>query len=169
MRIAAMASAFPGQRYEQAVNTDTLEQQWGDRLDRPERFDRIQRRAGVDGRHLALPIESYRASWGWDEANAAWLRVAEDLGEQALGRALERAGLEPAKLDALFVVSITGIASPSLDARLTNRMGLSPRLKRLPIFGLGCVGGAAGSRVPRITCGPIRLRPPLSLLSSSVR
>jgi alkylresorcinol/alkylpyrone synthase len=144
MRIAAVASAFPGQRYEQEVIADTLKQQWGDRLDRPERFDRIQRRAGVDGRHLALPIESYRASWGWGEANAAWLRVAEDLGEQALGRALEGAGLEPAELDALFVVSITGIASPSLDARLINRMGLSPRLKRLPIFGLGCVGGAAG-------------------------
>jgi len=144
VRVAAVASAFPGQRYEQAVIVDALKQQWGDRLDRPERFDRIQRRAGVDGRHLALPIESYGGSWGWGEANAAWLRVAEELGEQALGRALEGAGLEPAELNALFVVSITGIASPSLDARLINRMGLSRSLKRVPIFGLGCVGGAAG-------------------------
>jgi len=91
-----------------------------------------------------LPIESYRGSWGWGEANAAWLRVAEELGEEALGRALSGAGLEPSELNALFVVSITGIASPSLDARLINRMGLSRSLKRLPIFGLGCVGGAAG-------------------------
>lgn len=144
MRVAAVASAFPGPRYEQTVIVDALKQQWGDRLDRPERFSRIQRRVCVDGRHLALPLESYSGSWGWGEANAAWLRVAEELGEQALGRALEEAGLEPAELNALFVVSITGIASPSLDARLINRMGLSRSLKRLPIFGLGCVGGAAG-------------------------
>jgi len=47
-------------------------------------------------------------------------------------------------LAALFVVSVTGIASPSLDARLVNRMSLSPNIKRIPIFGLGCVAGAAG-------------------------
>ena len=53
-------------------------------------------------------------------------------------------GLGPQDVDALFVVSVTGIASPSLDARLVNRMGMSPRIKRIPIFGLGCVAGAAG-------------------------
>jgi alkylresorcinol/alkylpyrone synthase len=144
MRVAGVASAFPGPRHEQGVILDALKRQWGDRLDRPERFDRITRRACVDGRHLALPVESYGRLTGWGEANAAWLRVAEELGEQALGRALEAAGVEAAELSALFVVSITGIASPSLDARLINRMGLSRSLKRLPIFGLGCVGGAAG-------------------------
>ena len=54
------------------------------------------------------------------------------------------AGLQPRELSAIFVTSVTGIAAPSLDARLANRMGLSPNIKRIPIFGLGCVAGAAG-------------------------
>ncbi len=144
MRIASVASAFPGQWYEQGVILEALKRQWDGQLDRPERLDRINRHAGVDGRHLALPIEAYGALSGWGEANAIWLRVAEELGEAALGRALDDAGLEPEELSALFVVSITGIASPSLDARLINRMGLNRNLKRLPVFGLGCVAGAAG-------------------------
>jgi len=144
MRIASVASAFPGQRHEQGAILAALKRQWGDRLDRPERLDRISRRVGVDGRHLALPIEAYGSLSGWGEANATWMRVAEELGEAALGRALDEAGVEPEELSALFVVSITGIASPSLDARLINRMSLNRNLKRLPVFGLGCVAGAAG-------------------------
>ncbi|HTY78187.1 MAG TPA: 3-oxoacyl-[acyl-carrier-protein] synthase III C-terminal domain-containing protein [Candidatus Bathyarchaeia archaeon] len=144
MRLASVVGAFPGRYYEQAVILETLKRQWGNRLERPERLERLHRRAGVEGRHLALPIESYERLVTWGQANAAWFRVAEELGAAALGQALEQAGIPPEDLDALFVVSITGIASPSLDARLINRMGLNRRVTRLPVFGLGCVGGAAG-------------------------
>ena len=144
MRLASVVSAFPGRYYEQAVILEALKRQWGDRLERPELLERVHRRAGVDGRHLALPLESYEQLITWGQANAAWFRVAEELGTVALGQALEQAGVPPEDLDALFVVSITGIASPSLDARLINRMGLNRRVTRLPVFGLGCVGGAAG-------------------------
>src|SRR5579863_5332011 len=72
------------------------------------------------------------------------MEVAEQLGEKAIDGALERAGLARRDIDALFVVSITGVASPSLDARLINRMRLRPDIKRTPIFGVGCVGGALG-------------------------
>jgi alkylresorcinol/alkylpyrone synthase len=144
MRLASVASAFPGRYYEQEVILEALRRRWKDQLERPERLERLHRRTGVNGRYLALPLESYDKLVSWGEANAAWLRIAEDLGAEALGQALEEAGVAPAGLDALFVVSITGIASPSLDARLINRMGLNRRIKRLPVFGLGCVGGAAG-------------------------
>jgi alkylresorcinol/alkylpyrone synthase len=80
----------------------------------------------------------------WGQANDAWIEVGLDIGEQALCRALVSAGIQPQELNALFVTSVTGIAAPSLDARLINRLGLSPNLKRIPIFGLGCVAGAAG-------------------------
>lgn len=80
----------------------------------------------------------------WGQANNAWIECALELGAQALCSALGSVGLAPQDIDALFVVSVTGIASPSLDARLVNRIGLSPRIKRIPIFGLGCVAGAAG-------------------------
>jgi alkylresorcinol/alkylpyrone synthase len=73
-----------------------------------------------------------------------WIESGLELGEKALCRALLRAGLEPCELSAIFVTSVTGIAAPSLDARLVNRMGLSRNIKRIPIFGLGCVAGAAG-------------------------
>jgi alkylresorcinol/alkylpyrone synthase len=67
-----------------------------------------------------------------------------DLGEKALCKAVHGAGIKARDLSAIFVTSVTGIAAPSLDARLVNRIGLSPNIKRIPIFGLGCVAGAAG-------------------------
>jgi alkylresorcinol/alkylpyrone synthase len=66
------------------------------------------------------------------------------LGRDAICRAITPLGIMPRDIDALFFVSVTGVASPSIDARLVNRMGLSPNIKRIPMFGLGCVAGAAG-------------------------
>jgi alkylresorcinol/alkylpyrone synthase len=97
----------------------------------------------VDGRFLTLPLESYPLS-SWGEANNFWIEAAVDLGHQAICKAMQQAGTKPDDIGAFFFVSVTGVASPSVDARLINRMGLSPRTKRIPIFGLGCVAGAAG-------------------------
>jgi alkylresorcinol/alkylpyrone synthase len=66
------------------------------------------------------------------------------LGKQAVCRALNQAGLAPRDLGAFFFTSVTGVSSPSIDALLINRMGLSPNIRRIPMFGLGCVAGAAG-------------------------
>jgi alkylresorcinol/alkylpyrone synthase len=72
------------------------------------------------------------------------VRVAQEVGEAAVRQALGVAGLAPADVGALFSVTVTGVATPSIDARLVNRLGLRPDVKRVPIFGLGCVAGAAG-------------------------
>src|SRR5271167_1539788 len=144
MRIAGVASAFPRQYYHQKEIAEALKRHWGSRLDNPKVFERLLARVGVDGRHLALPIQSYDDLTTWGKSNSAWIEVAEDLAEQSLCRALTRAGLCEADLDAIFFVSVTGLASPSIDARLMNRMNLRPDIKRTPIFGLGCVAGAAG-------------------------
>lgn len=144
MRIAAVASALPPHCYEQTAITQALRDHWGDRLDRPALLDRLHARAGVDRRHLAFPLEEYPKLSPWGRANAAWLTTAQILGEEAIDSACGRAEIRRDELDALFVVSITGVASPSLDARLINRMGLRLDVKRTPIFGLGCVGGAVG-------------------------
>jgi alkylresorcinol/alkylpyrone synthase len=80
----------------------------------------------------------------WGKANQAWFGAAEELGVRAIEGAIARAALTAGDIDALFVVSVTGIASPSLDARLINRLALRPDVKRTPIFGLGCVAGAVG-------------------------
>jgi alkylresorcinol/alkylpyrone synthase len=144
MRIASVGSAFPENLYSQKSITDALKQHWGPRLERPELLERVHSRAGVRQRYLAFPIERYAQFTTWGETNLAWMEVGEKIGEKAISAALERAALRPTDVDAIYVVSTTGIASPSLDARLVNRMGLRRDIKRTPIFGLGCVGGAVG-------------------------
>ena len=144
MRIAAVGSAFPPNFYEQDEILAALRRHWAKRHHNLDRLETLFRNVLVGGRPLALPIEDYDRLTTWGEANDAWIRVAEEIGARAVVDALERAGLAPQDLDALIFVSVTGIATPSIDARLVNRLGLRPDLKRLPIFGLGCVAGAAG-------------------------
>jgi alkylresorcinol/alkylpyrone synthase len=98
----------------------------------------------VGGRHLALPLEEYERLGSFGEANDAWIRVGQVVGEEAVRRALDGAGLAPADVSALFFVTVTGVATPSMDARLVNLVGLASNVKRLPLFGLGCVAGVAG-------------------------
>ena len=144
MRIAGVASAFPPHKYDQHVLLSALQHHFGPRVDNPVFMERLQARVGVETRHLALPMEEYYGLNSWGKANNHWIEVAQQLGQNALCGALTRAGFAPSDLGALFFVSITGISSPSIDARLINRMGLSANIKRVPIFGLGCVAGAAG-------------------------
>ena len=143
MRISSAVSALPPYYYPQQVLLDAFRRYWGTRLDRFDVLERLHAATGVDGRYLAFPMEAYPFKT-WGEANNRWIEATLELGEQAIRRAMQQAEIEPRDIGAFFFVSITGIASPSIEARLINRMGLSPRTKRIPIFGLGCVAGAAG-------------------------
>lgn len=144
MRIAGVGSAFPKHYYNQDILVAALKNDWRHRLPNPDILDRLDESMKVDGRYTARPIDFYEDMNRWGQANDAWIEVGLEIGEQALCRALAAAGVEPEQLSAIFVTSVTGIAAPSLDARLVNRMGLSRNIKRIPIFGLGCVAGAAG-------------------------
>ena len=144
MRIASVGSAFPKYYFSQEVLTERLKEYWGSRLNNPQLLDRLYKNCAVDGRFLSLSPEAYYAINDFGQANDAWIKCAMEIGEQALCKALVGAGFAPGDIDAIFMISVTGIASPSLDARLANRMGFSPNIKRIPIFGLGCVAGAAG-------------------------
>ncbi|HVB85782.1 MAG TPA: 3-oxoacyl-[acyl-carrier-protein] synthase III C-terminal domain-containing protein [Candidatus Dormibacteraeota bacterium] len=144
MKIAGVGSAFPKHYYDQEVLVTALKNYWRDRLPNPDILDRLEGSMKVDGRYTARPIEFYENMKTWGQANDVWIEVGLEIGEQALCRALAGAGVEPNELSAIFVTSVTGIAAPSMDARLVNRMGLSNNIKRIPIFGLGCVAGAAG-------------------------
>jgi alkylresorcinol/alkylpyrone synthase len=144
VKIAGVGSAFPKHYYSQELLVAALKNDWRHRLPNPDILDRLDDSMKVDGRYTARPIEFYENMQKWGQANDAWIEVGLEIGEQALCRALAGAGVEPDQLNAIFVTSVTGIAAPSLDARLVNRMGLSRNIKRIPIFGLGCVAGAAG-------------------------
>jgi alkylresorcinol/alkylpyrone synthase len=144
MRIAAVASAFPKHHYTQEVLVAALQKYFGEKLANPQRLERIYSHMAVEERYLTLPLSAYYEIASWGEANDAFIETAPVLGQQSLCGALTRAGLGAGEIGTLIVVSVTGIASPSLDAKVINRMGLSPNIKRVPIFGLGCVAGAAG-------------------------
>ena len=144
MRIAAVGKALPPNYYGQDELLAAFRQLWSGRVRNLDRLERLHRNVLVGGRHLALPIEEYAGLESWGQCNDAWIRVAQEVGEGASREALERAGLGLDEVDALLFVTVTGVATPSIDARLMNRLGLPPRVKRMPIFGLGCVAGAAG-------------------------
>lgn len=144
MRIAAVARAFPEHRYPQDQIREKLAEVWADHPSVARRLPALFANTRVDQRHLALPLEEYGARRTFGENNDEWIRVSQDLGARVVSEALESAGLGPEDVDAIFSVSVTGIASPSLDARLANRLRLRSDVKRTPIFGLGCVAGAAG-------------------------
>jgi alkylresorcinol/alkylpyrone synthase len=144
MRIASTGTALPPHYYPQSVLVDAFREHWGGRLDRFSVLERLHAATGVDGRYLVLPIEDYPDMKRWGVANDVWIESAQQLGQQAICRALSDVHLDRDRIAALFFVSITGVSSPSIDARLVNRMQLNRNIKRIPIFGLGCVAGAAG-------------------------
>ena len=139
-----MSSAFPQHYYKQEEIRDALKSVWANKLERPGVLDKVQSLVRVKGRYLALPIERYLTLKTWGAANDEWITAAQYLAKQALCRALSQAGIHPNDLGAIFFTSVTGISSPSIEARLINQMPLSRNIKRIPIFGLGCVAGAAG-------------------------
>jgi alkylresorcinol/alkylpyrone synthase len=145
--IAAVRGALPGHVHAQQDITEVFE-----RVVLPDEaggerralLRRVHASAGVTTRHLALPLADYEGLGGFGAANDAFIDVGTTLGEQAVGDALAACGLTPSDVDLLVTTSVTGIAAPSLDARLVARLGLRDDVKRLPVFGLGCVAGAAG-------------------------
>jgi alkylresorcinol/alkylpyrone synthase len=108
------------------------------------RLDQIHRNVGVKGRHLALTMEEYEKLEGFAAKNNAWIQTALELGETVVCDLLDKAEMQPDEVSQITFTTVTGVAVPSIDARLMNRIPFSPDLKRAPLFGLGCVAGAAG-------------------------
>lgn len=142
--LLSAALELPAYRYTQDHLAEATRQLWAQEgeLSRSDtnRFRRIVAALGIEHRHTAYPIESYA---GLEDRNTRWLEAAAPLAEAALTRAIARAGLAPEDIDTLLFASITGLATPSIDALLINRLGLGRDTKRLPSFGLGCMAGAS--------------------------
>lgn len=144
MHILSTSAVFPPHYYSQREVVDALLAYWGEDSQIAAVLERLHTRTGVDGRYFARPLDEYRGLDTWGKINNVWIEVAQELGERAIHCVLKQAGLRPEQLGAIYFVTVTGVASPSIDARLVNRMKLSPNIRRNPIFGLGCVAGAAG-------------------------
>jgi alkylresorcinol/alkylpyrone synthase len=137
--IAAVAVKFPPNRYTQDEAIGALTDFAG-----PE-FRRFALSSGVEFRNTALPLSRYSQLSGFTEANDAYVEIALDLAEQAFLAALDQAKVKPSEVDIIFSTTVTGLAVPTLEARLAARVGLRQDVKRVPLFGLGCVAGAAGT------------------------
>jgi alkylresorcinol/alkylpyrone synthase len=144
MFIASIETAQPPNYYNQEELLAAFQKLWNQTHHNPRRVEQLHKAVQVDGRHLALTMEEYSDIKSFTESNNHYIRVGTDIGENAVRKALQSANLKPADVDAIFFVSVTGIATPSIDAKLVNRLGLRSDVKRIPIFGLGCVAGAAG-------------------------
>ncbi|MGP3984906.1 type III polyketide synthase [Streptomyces sp. KR80] len=143
-RIAAVHGVLAPYRHEQRAITDmTARTCLSDGADRA-LLDRLHAAARVRSRHTVLPLREYAALGDFGAVNDVFVTAAGDLGAQAVEGALDAAGISPRAVDLLVFTSVTGIAAPSVDARLVGRLGLRQDVKRLPVFGLGCVAGAAG-------------------------
>jgi len=142
--IVATTTCFPANYYSQEEITNTIRKLWFKHPAVVKKLEKFHHNAGVHGRHLALPLEAYQMSSGFGARNSAWIKVALDLGEQTLCTLLEKTLTCAEAVNHLTFTTVTGIAVPSIDARLMNRIPFSKNLKRMPLFGLGCMGGAAG-------------------------
>jgi alkylresorcinol/alkylpyrone synthase len=142
-RILSVATANPPHKVEQA-EVRALVQVLFEQLTGLERLLNIFENSGIESRYLAAPLEWYAQPRSFAEKNRLWFEAALDLCERACREALELAGVAPSQVGAMVLVTTTGIATPSLEAYIIQRLGLPLSTIRLPIWGLGCAGGAAG-------------------------
>lgn len=142
--LLSLATAVPPHILQQEEAKALARTLFGHRMRLFEQLEPVFDNAGIARRHIVRPVEWYHGDHGWKARNHVYLEAAEALYVEAARGALDRAGIEAGEVDCLVTVSTTGIATPSLEARVGPRLGLRGDVRRLPMFGLGCAGGISG-------------------------
>ena len=144
VKLVSLATAVPPHLILQRDAAAAAHQGFATRYADFERLAKVFESSGIRQRHLVRPLEWYLQPLGWPERGAAYLESATLLFIEAARKALDAAGLLAHKVDTVVTISSTGVATPSLEARAADRMGFRPDVERVPVFGLGCAGGASG-------------------------
>ena len=142
--LLSLATAVPPDVIEQNEAKALAREAFGGKKALFDRLSGVFDNAGIAKRHIVAPHDWYRAVHGWHDRNAVYLEAAEQLFIEAATAAIEQAGLKPDDIDGVVTVSTTGIATPSLEARVGRGLGLRDDVRRVPVFGLGCAGGVNG-------------------------
>jgi alkylresorcinol/alkylpyrone synthase len=145
--LLALATAVPPHQLEQSAVADFARRIYARSFIRFPKLADIYANAGIERRYSVRPLEWFGEPHGWTERTQAYLEGADALFIAAARAALARAGLAARDVDVIVTVSSSGVATPSLDARVGAEMGFKPSVLRVPVFGRGCGGGAAGMSV----------------------
>ena len=142
--ILSLATAVPPQVVEQHGAKARAREAFGGKKALFDRLAGVFDNAGIAQRHIVAPQDWYMGDHGWRDRNDLYLEASQKMFVDAASAAIEKAGLEPHEIDGIVTVSTTGIATPSLEARVGPGMGLRSDARRVPVFGLGCAGGVNG-------------------------
>src|SRR5436305_8257121 len=171
--LLSLATAVPPHVIEQHEAKSLAREAFGGKRALFDRLAGVFDNAGIARRHIVAPQEWYMSSHGWHDRNALYLAAAESLFIEAAATAIAKAGLAPDQIDGVVTVSTTGIATPSLEARVGARLGLRDDVRRVPVFGLGCAGGVNGlslaSRLASADPGTTWLFVTVETCSNSIR
>ena len=171
--LLSLATAVPPLVVEQAEAKARAREAFGGKKALFDRLAGVFDNAGIARRHIVAPQAWYMSGHGWHDRNQVYLEAAEQLFIDAATAAIEKAGLTPSDIDGVVTVSTTGIATPSLEARVAARLGLRSDVRRVPVFGLGCAGGVNGlsiaSRLAAADPGSIWLFVTVETCSISIR
>jgi 3-oxoacyl-[acyl-carrier-protein] synthase III len=142
--LLSLATAVPPHVVEQSEAKIRAREAFGGNKALFDRLSGVFDNAGIARRHIVVPQDWYMSGHGWGERNAVYLEATEKLFVEAAKAAIEKAGLKPEQIDGVVTVSTTGIATPSLEARVFSKVGFRSNVRRVPVFGLGCAGGVNG-------------------------
>lgn len=142
--LLSLATAVPPYVVTQAEAKERAREAFGGRKALFDRLSGVFDNAGIAQRHIVAPQDWYMGRHGWRDRNAIYLEATEKLFVEAASAAIDKSGLMPEQIDGVVTVSTTGIATPSLDARVASKLGFRSKIRRVPVFGLGCAGGVSG-------------------------
>ncbi|HZG70012.1 MAG TPA: 3-oxoacyl-[acyl-carrier-protein] synthase III C-terminal domain-containing protein [Chondromyces sp.] len=143
-KILSVGTAVPPNQVKQEKVQDLVYQLFHESYPKVERLLNVFNNGGIKSRYFAKPLEWYGEDHSFEEKNNAFIEAAIELGCEAIIDCLEQSKVDYTEIDAIFTICTTGLATPSIEARIMNRLPFKSTTKRIPIWGLGCAGGAAG-------------------------